>query len=241
MICNFDFYSEIGGREDNQDKALATKLQNGYLFVVADGLGGHNGGAVASGIVIKTLEEYMKSTTIQVDSLEFVIKAANLEIIKNQVAYFSDMKTTIAAVCIDNDFIYISNVGDSRIYAFKNGELVFQSMDHSATQMAVLLGEITKDEMRTHADRNRLTRALGGSEQLTVEKQVFKKDDFDALLLCSDGFWEDVLEEDMCLFLKGAKSPEEWLNRMKRYICHTENHDNHTAIAVFLANDEKIW
>ncbi len=233
MNCTFDFYSDIGHREDNQDNVLAEQTKNGFLFVVADGLGGHSGGARASLIATTVLNQLLSDDYGSADTLEHAIQQANTEILKQQVTPFADMKTTVAAVYLSDTTAYIANVGDSRIYAFLENELVFQSTDHSATQLAVVLGEITKEQMRTHVDRNRLTRALGASEELRIESYQLPRTAFDALLLCSDGFWEDVLEKDACDLLKVSTSPNEWLYQMRCYIQQTQNHDNHSAIAAF--------
>lgn len=231
MMKNFDFYSCIGDRAENQDSVLVKKIDEEFLFIVADGLGGHNGGARASFIATQSIYEQMKDFDNR-QNIEACIKKANDDIIAQQVGKLSSMKTTIAMAYMNKDAVCFAHVGDTRIYAFKDNEIVYQSVDHSVSQMAVLLGEITLDEIRTHVDRNKLTQALGNGENVKMKVCSLLKNEFDAILICSDGFWEDVLEEEMCKTLEVSENSQQWLGLMKKYIKNKKNHDNHSAITI---------
>ena len=235
MKCKYEYYTDVGGRSNNEDSVLALEKDGRYLFAVADGLGGHDRGEMASGIAVKILEEAFCGKA-PFDP-ENAVRAANAAILKKQAESGSKMKTTLALVYVDKEKTVVAHVGDSRVYLFKDKRIVFRTLDHSASQLAVSVGDITPDQIRHHEDRNILTRVLGANENLKVDTTEFTNDLFDCILLCSDGFWEYVLEEDMQKALSCSFRPSGWLRRMKA--AHDRSappkHDNHTAVAVFVS------
>lgn len=228
-----DSYTAVGGRTNNEDALLCCTKKDCHLFAVADGLGGHDSGELASELVINEMRLLFEDNPSSFD-MEQSILSANRKILQLQEETGLKMKTTIVAAYVADKMVYVTNVGDSRIYAFKDDKIIYQSIDHSASQMAVTIGEITPEQIRNHEDRNVLTRALGVSDNLKVDCIGFKVDEFDALLLCSDGFWEYVLEEDMVKTLLTSKNPDVWLYKMREVLCSNTppNNDNNTAITV---------
>ena len=226
------FYSDIGGRPNNEDSYLNKKMDDFSVFVVADGLGGHNDGEIASYLAVKSIQESMIDNAN--DDVFSAIEYANAQIMAQQKQSMSKMKTTIALALIKEDETIIANVGDSRVYAFRDGEVVYQTLDHSASQMAVAVGEITPKEIRNHEDRNRLTRVLGASDEIKVDAVSIKNDQYDALLICSDGFWEYVFEDEMEETLVSSDSAMNWLYKMRTIQANRapENCDNNTAIVI---------
>lgn len=231
---DFAFYSDVGGRTNNEDSYLSKKISNGYLFIVADGLGGHDDGEMASYSAVNSIKEYLVNN--EVGSVSEAICFANDKVVEMQAKHSSKMKTTIALVYVTESKAIIAHVGDSRVYAFKNGSIVHQTVDHSASQLAVSVGEIRPEDIRKHEDRNVLLRALGASDNVKVEVAEIGINDFDALLLCSDGFWEYVLETEMEYELMCSKSADRWLYKMRAIQLNRapERCDNNTAIAVML-------
>lgn len=231
---NFAFYSDVGGRTNNEDTYLAKKISNGYLFVVADGLGGHDDGEMASCSAVNSIKEYLVNN----DSASVVeaICFANNKVLEMQLKHSSKMKTTVALAYVTENKTVIAHVGDSRVYAFKNGKIVHQTVDHSASQLAVSAGEIRTEDIRNHEDRNVLLRALGARDEVKVEITEIKNTDLDALLICSDGFWEYVLETEMESSLMSSKTTDKWLYKMRAIQLNRapERCDNNTAIAVML-------
>ena len=127
------------------------------------------------------------------------------------------------------------HVGDSRLYYFRNGRLEKQTLDHSVSQIAVLMGEIPQEGIRFHADRNRVLRALGsGNAKPDISPLMELKEDT-AFLLCTDGFWEYVYEREMEETLKEAREPAVWLEKMRGILEKRipEGNDNFSAAAVF--------
>ena len=233
----FASYCSIGGRENNEDSCSAEDFADGCLLVVADGLGGCDRGEIASQTAVETIRSYYRENAEEPD-IEEAINLANSRVIEAQGDEKKKMKTTITVAHIMKDRAILAHVGDSRIYAFQNGEIVYQSIDHSASQMAVLVGKITADQIRHHEDRNILTRALGVSYDLKVDMTSLGVWEYDALLLCSDGFWEYITEEDMCKCLKKVSSPQQWLEAMCKIAdaAAPSNRDNNTAVAMMRGN-----
>ena len=231
---DFAFYSDVGGRANNEDAFLAKKISNGYLFIVADGLGGHGDGEVASYSVVNSIKEYMMNNNSE--NVTDAICVANQAVLDLQEKHSSKMKTTVALAYVTETKTVIAHVGDSRVYAFKNGRVVHQTVDHSASQLAVSVGEIRPEDIRHHVDRNVLLRALGANDNVKVEITEIRTDSFDALLLCSDGFWEYVLENEMESELLTSKAADKWLYKLRSIQLKRapERCDNNTAIAVLV-------
>ena len=226
-----------GGRLYNEDVVYCSPTENGFIAMVADGLGGHGGGRVAAGTSVKCIANgYVASPKVEEAFLYSLVKEANRAVLTNQTPQIQ-MKSTLAAFFCDENKWASVHIGDSRLYHFHNDCLRFQTTDHSVSQMAVLAGEILQTQIRGHADRNKLLRALGGKKEAEPEIHLFNTPltKEDALLLCSDGFWELLYEEEMALELSKSGSPKEWLSGMLRRIGRrlTEKSDNLSAIALF--------
>lgn len=233
-----------GGREVNEDSWGAFVNDNGELcFVVADGLGGHGFGDLASQKAVSVFEEVFDGC--ESDAPEEFIDAAFAkaqdEILNMQKERHNKqgMKTTCVALCVFQDKIRWGHIGDSRLYAFKKNKIVFQTTDHSVPQLLVMAKEIKPRQIRHHPDRNKLLKVLGipWEEKQFQISQEFKPDDFDAFLLCSDGFWELIDEKSMRKHLKKSVSAQNWVERMACEVNENganEEMDNYTVIAVIL-------
>lgn len=229
-----------GGRSRNEDTVRTETMPEGFCGIVADGLGGHGGGEIASGEVALSLAEDYRQGKLQTkEQLLSGFEKAGKRVEARQSPACS-MKTTAVALVIGNGMARWAHTGDSRLYHFYQNRLIEQTMDHSVSQMAVLMGEITPDQIRFHEDRNRVLRALGSENwEPAVSKAVPVDDGFHAFLLCSDGFWEYVYENEMEEELQTAAGPKEWLDAMERLLLGRvkENNDNYTALAVYIRQD----
>jgi serine/threonine protein phosphatase PrpC len=146
------------------------------------------------------------------------------------------MKTTLVFLTLEDGQARWMHVGDSRLYHFRSGKLQTQTMDHSVSQMAVLMGDITPQEIRFHEDRNRVLRALGGDNaKADLSPILVTVQEEDVFLLCTDGFWEYVYEPEMEDLLQKAKDPQDWLKQMETILLSrvSGENDNYTAAAVF--------
>lgn len=228
-------YSDIGGRGCNEDFVCGCTLRDSVCLALADGLGGHGGGDRASETVCRTVCDSF-SGRASASELTLQLHTAHEKIRLMQTPQCS-MKSTAVVLAIEPGRAAWAHVGDSRLYHFLDGKLVFQTSDHSASQIAVKLGEITADQIRFHEDRSRILRALGQEGSLKVDAcEEALAPGRHAYLLCSDGFWEYVLEREMEEDLRKARDPVQWLDRMRARLAQRvrgEN-DNHTAAAVWL-------
>ena len=224
-------YTEKGGRAYNEDAYCAAESQGIYLFVVADGLGGIEAGEVAANLAINSLRSIFFASPKTFDLID-AIQIVNEQILDQQDILNNLMKTTIAAVLIKNNTIYCAHVGDTRIYLFDNNSIVYQSIDHSASQTAVAKGIIKQSAIRNHEERNILTQALGTELQLKIDCHEYNVNNVSAILLCSDGFWQYVFENEMLDTLQTSKTNIEWLSQMRHLLQFRVNgkNDNNTAI-----------
>ena len=229
-------YSDIGGRPCNEDTVRhAFQGDDRLCLIVADGLGGHGGGEQASAAAAQAVCSAWDGRADPASLTQWV-REANRRVLALQTRQCA-MKTTAAVLTLEPGRAVWAHVGDSRLYHFQDGKLAFQTMDHSVAQIGVMLGEITVDQIRFHEDRSRVLRALGQDDELNVEvKDQPLAPGRHAFLLCSDGFWEYVLEEEMERTLKGASSPQDWLDRMREILSAKvpADNDNNTAAAVWV-------
>lgn len=233
--------TKIGGREVNQDFCGTKTEEMSGIWVVADGLGGHRGGEVASeAAVTAIIGQWCPALGNTPAMLLALIEAAQTAVLEQQEAtpQLSSMRTTLVMLSANGDEVLWGHVGDSRLYHFSGGVVAFQTKDHSVPQTLVDAGEITKEQIRTHPDRNRILRAVGNPDGVkpTILDASRKVQPGDAFLLCTDGFWEYVTETEMAVDLAKSATPEEWLERMElRLIGKVDpENDNYSAVALFV-------
>lgn len=232
MNVSLSYYSGIGKRKNNEDAVSVLENTNGLLAIVADGLGGMENGEIASKQAVKVMNDTLGTGRVSAEAMEAGIIKANKEIYLLQ-RYYPGAHSTIAAVWLEENFAFAMHVGDTRIYQFRDDNVIYQSVDHSMAQMAVMAGEIKPEEIRYHKERNRLFRALGDSEAPKVAEKLLEIREGDRLLICSDGFWEKILETEMIATAKQTKNAEDWL-RLMRARAEPAANDNNTAVAIVI-------
>ncbi len=215
--------SETGEREANQD-ALG-EAQDGSLacFVLADGAGGHAGGEVAANLVVDTLlAAFAAQPAAGAGPLHGYVRAAAEAVAAARLAKTQqrDMSATVAALLIDraSGQALWAHLGDSRVYLFRRGRVHAVTKDHSVTQQFIDAGLAKADQLRVHPQRNMLFAAIGaeGDTALAVSDPGTVLTPGDALLLCSDGLWEWVLEAEMEDALAASADCAQWLEAMCR-------------------------
>ena len=233
-MIQYESYSSVGGRPYNEDTILLrTQGADALCAVLADGLGGHGGGDVAS----RTAAEIIVggwSDAATAETLKELLREANSGVVEHQTRA-CQMRTTAVVLSVVPGRFDWANVGDSRLYHFHNGGLVWQTRDHSASQLAVFLGQITPDQIRFHEARSRLYRALGQPEGVETDAGSFPLAPGEhAFLLCSDGFWEYVEEREMEAALRSTSSAKAWLRKMRRLLDRRlqPDSDNNSAIVI---------
>lgn len=224
------FYSEIGDRNTNEDAAEVVSSECSVLLILADGVGSCENGRLASATLVSTVRGELNGCVPDEDALIDAIGLAG-RILREST---ESVSTTAAVVWLGEDGAVAAHVGDSRIYQFRDDRIVYQSMDHSVAQLAVLAGELPPDAIRTSPDKNRLIRAVGSrSGKLRVDTEELRCQPGDAFLLCTDGFWNEVTEEEMLEDGRNAATAQEWLGRMRARIGRRNVRlDNHSAIVL---------
>jgi len=227
-----------GGRDYNEDSVRCFEKNGVCAVAVADGLGGHGGGQIASSKAADCIvNAFAQNPRLDSEHLRSLFERANAEVIAAQTAT-QKMKSTGVALFANGDSVMWAHVGDSRLYYFKDGALTAYTLDHSVSQMCVSTGEITRDQIRHHADRNRVLRAFGGDDIIKAEVSpvLALGDGSHAFLLCTDGFWEYVFENEMEAQLAKSKTPREWVESMNKLLAARvpNDNDNFSAAAVFL-------
>ncbi len=242
-MVSYASLSKNGSREINEDSiATRSKPAEQYFFVLADGLGGHGQGEVASAMAVEgACAVFSENQSNSEEMLRECMKQAQSSIreeIKRQ-GLKDELKTTLNLLYMDGVNARWAHVGDSRLYLFKKSKYILRTLDHSVPQMLVSQGEIREQDIRNHEDRNRLIRVLGMEQEIPRFdlSEPLRLEDGMVFLLCSDGFWELIEEKDMMKYLKRANTPEEWLQAMEQTVLrngHDRNMDNYSAIAVFV-------
>lgn len=197
-------------REVNED-AIAWDAEAGWA-VLADGMGGHQAGEVASTLAVEIIADGIKGAdgAHRATVLERAVKQANITIFQqsdDQPRYFA-MGTTVVAVDLDADRLLCAHVGDSRLYRLRDGELQQLTRDHSLVQELVDEGMINPEQARTSAQRNVITRALGLEPTVEVEMHEEQTRTGDSYLLCSDGLSNMLRHEEIAALLAVDALPE---------------------------------
>ena len=221
MKITYKAVSDVGRkRKGNEDSLFVNPEQ--HLFVVADGMGGHAAGEIASKVAVESINEFVCLTggdeeitwpfgldeNISYDGnrLKTAIRYANRKVLEatKEKSEYEGMATTVAAVLMDGDTANLGHVGDSRVYLVRDGEITQLTSDHSWVNEQIQSGVISPDQARTHPLRNVVTRALGGKPDLQVDMQQHKAKAGDILLLCSDGLTTMITDEDIARVVREA-------------------------------------
>ena len=229
-------------REHNEDnmayvipKDQQVMAKKGALFIVADGMGGHAAGEVASEIAVDTVSNvyYQDDNDDVVASLPQAIKRANALIHQRAAENMlrSGMGTTCVSAVLRGNMAYIANVGDSRAYLVRKGQVKQISQDHSWVAEQVRAGLLSEDQARTHAQRNVITRCLG--TQPDVEIDVFPEplEENDALVLCTDGL-SGLVSDDEIRRIVAQSAPQESVYHLVERANENGGPDNITAIVI---------
>lgn len=232
--------SGIGGRSENQDSYGGGYLKGNVILTVCDGMGGMNGGQTASRIaateIIKTFLDNPKEKWNQ-ELMESAVKNANSAIYSKSVAEprLRGMGTTATVLMLNPEAAFVTHIGDSRVYQLRSGKKIFRTFDHSKVFEMVSQKMMTEEQARISSFSNVITKALGirPSVDVAVEKLPYKKGD--RFVLCCDGIWNCLPEDEMLTLFTEKDIPQEEV----RFLTETingigirkgEGHDNLTAI-----------
>lgn len=267
---SFGVRSDVGRvRPTNQDHVFALQISlpgpNGQetlgFFIVADGMGGHVGGATASARAVEIVTgQVLQGLVMPVlrgeppaaiqDLLREAVLLANRRILDEAALQHSDMGTTLTAALLLGGRCYLAHVGDSRLYTYGQGQLQQRTRDHSMVARLLELGQISPAEANNHPKRNYLYQSVGQQEEIEVESDSFTLDNCSHVLLCSDGLWGIVAaaeenpvrsqghlgteEQVLIRALSGGQDPQEICDHLVAQANEAGGEDNISVIVVAL-------
>lgn len=238
---NFDYYefTNRGGRSYNEDSVGSKVVEQDAIFVVADGLGGHSYGEVASGCVVDTLLEDFDIGIGDIHSwINNEIRQANDKVLQTQREKGAVLKSTAALATIQGKKVTFAHVGDSRLYFIHGNEVKYYTEDHSVAYKKFKAGEISRIGIANDDDQSRLLRSIGGEDRF--EPDIFtyplKAESGDAIFLCSDGAWEYLSDTEILIdYLKSADAKTWAENLLLRIMNRVDgNNDNVSVLTVIL-------
>ncbi|HEX2177925.1 MAG TPA: Stp1/IreP family PP2C-type Ser/Thr phosphatase [Actinomycetota bacterium] len=224
--------SEIGlVRQVNED----SKLVEPPLFAVADGMGGHASGDVASALAVRVLEEELRKS----DSISDAVHNANRAIFQKAAndPDLTGMGTTLTAMWADDSSAQIAHVGDSRAYLLRDGQLSRLTQDHTVVNRLVQQGRIMPEDADRHPQRSYLERALGVDPEVEVDVHVLDMAPGDRVLLCSDGLFGMIDDDLIQSVLEQESSPQRAAERLCEEAVHAGGNDNVTTVVVDFPRD----
>ena len=246
--------TDVGRKRKHNEDAYLVDAERG-LFVVADGMGGHAAGEVASRITVESMQEFIAASDDSTDSswpfghgnrassggnrLTAAVEKANEKVMR-AVASRPELKgmgTTVVAALVEAERATLVHVGDSRAYLFRDGELRRLTDDHSWVQEQVNAGILSEDEAKSHPLKNVVTRALGGSPHVSVDLIEVPLRPGDRFLLCSDGLTGMVVDEEIHEFFLAEPVPEAAVRRLVELANERGGVDNITAIVIDVLMD----
>ena len=226
------FRTDVGKvRANNQDALIVSEKLR--LYGVADGMGGHKGGEVASTSARDDLLRELEGKTPSVAALSGAIEEVNRQIYHQQEHddALTGMGTTLSVRWMSDNFVYIGHVGDSRVYLLRDGEFKQMTLDHSLVEQLVREGVLTEEEAQNHPMRNIITRAIGTDESVEVDVVVEERRKGDLWLACSDGLHGLVDDRQMRDALR-QYAPEKAADVLLKAALDAGGRDNVTLVIV---------
>ena len=220
-------------RELNEDYASFIEDERFKIYLVADGMGGHNAGEIASKLAVKSIIRYLLEHSEEDENLLLnAVKYANNEIyeISQKNDKCKGMGTTITGCFIKGDMIQVVNVGDSCCFSIKDNEIKKVTKDHSWVQELIDAGAITEEEGRVHPKKNIITRALGTNSSVKIDIFNIDKNESSMFLLCSDGLSNEVQKEEMVEIVNKCKDFNEACEKLVDLAKSRGGKDNITVL-----------
>jgi len=247
--------SDVGLKREGNEDSYSIEDSLG-LYIVADGMGGHVAGEVASRIAVEMINKSFKKWVTEKASEDelfgtpdsslsllgnYVLSSIRLA---NKVVYemalehkeYHGMGTTVVMILITPELMIAANVGDSRLYMLRDGELERLSKDHTIVAEQVELGMMTKEEAENSPMRHILTRNFGSSEDVAPDIFEIEPSDNDRFILCSDGLTDLVKDDELMIIVQEEDNPESICRKLLDTVLRRGAHDNTTIISIFLSD-----
>lgn len=231
-------------REINQDSYYISDDENCPLFIIADGMGGHKAGEIASRMAVEIISssflDQIKGSSSEMDDDSIInairnsIYKANDEIYRksNEVEEYSGMGTTVTMAYENNGKLFIGHVGDSRAYLLRDNQLWQMTKDHSLVEELIKNGSITREEARFHPQKNIITRALGIDKEVEIDLIVKEKFKDDILILCTDGLTNMLNDDEIKELLISSDNMQKACDFMVQLSNEKGGLDNISVVAV---------
>lgn len=239
----FSSITNIGRiRKENEDSFSNVSLNDVDFFIVADGMGGHSKGELASKMAANLFIDYVKGADLSAyDSLlklqEEAIRYANKEIFSLSCTEDYDrMGTTVVCLCIDykNKVYHLSHLGDSRAYIYRDRELKRLTRDHSLVNDLLDSGSLTEDEAENFINKSAITKAVGTEEKIKPDSRSFDMEDGDLVLMVTDGLTNEISDEKIENIVKDKTDPYEISSLLIEEAINNGGRDNITVTTILL-------
>lgn len=222
-------------REENQDKFNIGIYEELSFVIVCDGMGGHNGGSIASNMTVDLISEYISENkgSENVDELlKQSIEMANKKIYSESLfnGYLYGMGTTVDLCIIKDDIAHIAHVGDGRVYKIYEDSIFQVTSDHSMVEEMIKIGEITHEEAKTHPRKNIITRAVGTEENIVVD--YINLSFYNSIFICTDGLVNHLDSERIKNIVLESESEKEAVSRCIKEANDLGGNDNITAVLI---------
>lgn len=234
--------TDIGKKRALNEDAFYIPAQDECICAVADGMGGHNAGEVASAMAVEVFAAEMRLYgTPDGEKMRVAVGKANIRVYEKslQEEGLSGMGTTFTALGWKGRKVTIAHVGDSRVYLIRGEKMMRLTMDHTLVEEMVIKGLITPREAKYHPKRNYITRALGTADYVEVDITNVDMEKGDIFLLCSDGLSNHVEDERMLQITREAATPEEALENLIQAALNAGGSDNITAMYAFEEDEHR--
>jgi protein phosphatase len=238
-------FSEVGSRDSNEDNVypdISTGTIDDSIFLVCDGVGGCDRGEIASKLACERFAEYFFSHPIKQSDARYWENG--LKFVEGQFDdYFiahpasKGMGTTLTLIHLHDVGATVGHIGDSRVYQYRDGEIIFQTKDHSLVNEMVEAGMITAAEARTHAKRNVINRAIQGTSVKPTKIDVAQLRDIqvgDYFFMCTDGVLDAITDFEIGQILKEAVTDQDKMNQIEQR-CSENSSDNYSAYLIGVA------
>jgi serine/threonine protein phosphatase PrpC len=228
-------------REINEDSCMIIPgcSSSPYAFIIADGMGGHNCGEIASRMAVDSVSEFIRQNSGRLNSsnmqqeLRAAVEQANSAVYKKSMESdeFSGMGTTLTMAVIDGNTLTAAHVGDSRLYLIRGGEIRQLTQDHSYIGELLRNGTLTREEAENHPRRNIITRAVGCTPEILVDIISQEIEEYDIFVLCTDGLTNKICEDEISGIVRDNE-PEEACLRLIEAAIRQGGDDNITVIVI---------
>lgn len=238
--------THMGNVRENNEDAYFLDTEQGQLFAIADGMGGHNAGEVASQMAIDKMLTIFKGPNKTCDDAVIAIRetfegaSAEIDARAKENKQLEGMGTTLTMAYWDGRILYMGHIGDSRAYMVNSHGIKPITRDHTLVSELVKSGSITELEARNHPQRNVIMKALGSDCKAVPDILEIEIEEPSVLVLCSDGLSDLVEDTEIAEHIKGSKSLKDALETLKDLALSRGGHDNITMLAVSINGHEEV-